>query len=489
MIRFLLLLIFFKSILFGCSLCSVYSPKTFFDIQIKADKTYIKNAKIKWVFASEFTTELLQLYDTNLDTKFDEEELVLIKDSLLAYIENKNYLTFVSYDTIINEKGRPIDIKNNKLSFKDNLLIFEYEFDLNYKIRHNHKLYVEVYDEAGYFIMISNQKRQLLSIPYKIKKEMDFNSTTFIIEAPSLIDESSQQEDVQEVKVEKKKTLIDKSIEEDEKLIEKREETLLQSFVKKVKKYLVEIESGQDKLALFFLLAVSFAYGIVHALGPGHGKALAFSYFSAQKSSYSQAFIISLATAFIHILGALILVVISIFILQSILNSFLDDSIKYITQTSAVLIMILSIFILYRKLMKKLCVCSACSFSDNNTPMFTSKASNINYVRTSSNVIHFDNSRKKQDLFFVLTAGLVPCPGTVVLFVYAFILKTYFSVILASIAISLGMGLVIFASSFLGVSLNKVSAKSHKIINIVEILAPIVMFILGLMLLLNADIL
>jgi ABC-type nickel/cobalt efflux system permease component RcnA len=93
----------------------------------------------------------------------------------------------------------------------------------------------------------------------------------------------------------------------------------------------------------------------------------------------------------------------------------------------------------------------------------------------------------KKDLYFVLTAGLIPCPGTVILFIYAFMLKTYFAVILASIFISLGMGLVIFASSFLGVSVQKVSEKSHKLTNFLEYLSPVVMFLLGVLLFLNAQ--
>lgn len=489
MIRYLFLILIFKSILFGCSLCSVYSPKTHVSISIKADKKYIKSAKVKWVFAKEFTGELLNLYDTNLDATFDEKELEVIQDALLAYIEPKNYLTHLTYSTKIEEVSKTLHIKKYKFNFNDGVLSFDYEFDLNYEIKHNHKLYFEVYDDAGYFIMLLDEKRQLFSIPYKIEKELDYNSVTYTINAPSLASptEESITEPVKsasEVR-KKEKNLIEKSLEEETK---QKEETLLGDFVKKVKYYLVEIEKGEDKWALIFLLFASFVYGIIHAIGPGHGKALAFSYFSAQKSSYFQAFMISLATAFIHIVGALILVVISIFILQSVLNSFLDDSIKYITQTSAVLIMLLSIFILYRKLKKKSCACSACCSTVENKPMF-STSGNVNFVQNTQNKIHFDNTRKKQDLIFVLTAGLIPCPGTVVLFVYAFILKTYFSVILASIAISLGMGLVIFASSFLGVSLNKVSAKSTRIINIVEVLAPIVMFALGLLLLLNADIL
>ena len=107
---------------------------------------------------------------------------------------------------------------------------------------------------------------------------------------------------------------------EEEKVVEKenltsvKDENIVDKFTQNIKKYLVEIEKGEDKLALIFLLMASFLYGVMHSLGPGHGKALAFSYFSAKKSSYFQAFIVSLATAFVHIVGALILVLISIFL-------------------------------------------------------------------------------------------------------------------------------------------------------------------------------
>lgn len=260
----------------------------------------------------------------------------------------------------------------------------------------------------------------------------------------------------------------------------------LNTFVLNVKKYLVSIEQGNDDFALFFLLLASFVYGFIHALGPGHGKALAFSYFSAQKSSFTKAFFISFLTAFIHILGAFILVVASIFILKSTLGNFVANSISYTTSLSAVFIMILSLYMLYVKLYKKSCHCSSCNI-DIKPVHFSSNVKNEHYyIKTHSNKKFISiKQNKKQDLFFILTAGIVPCPGTVLLFTYAFLLKTYFSVILASIFISLGMGVVIFFSSFLGVSLNDLSSKSRKMKDILEISAPIFMFFLGLLLLLN----
>ena len=493
MIRYLFILIFLKSILLGCSLCSVYTPKTYVTTHLKADKTHINTLNVKWTFAPEFTKELLQLYDLDLDTTFNEKELKFIEDALISYLEPKNFLTTISYDNKINEISSPFEIKDYKMSFKDSILGFEYNIKLDYEIFDKNSLHIKIFDNEGYFFIIFDEKRQLFNIPYKISKEINLNDVTFIIDAPTL---KSQNSSNSNLKTEEKKdeTIVDEVINDlenkEKKLLSVKEDnqSLLEKFTRNIKVYLVEIEKGENEFALFLLLMASFVYGVIHALGPGHGKALAFSYFSAQKSSYFQAFTISLATAFIHILGALILVLISVFILQSVLNRFMEDSISYITAFCAVVIMLLALFILYRKLNKKSCACCSCSV-ELKTTTFTTTNTNMNFVKTASNKPIIDTkTRKKQDLIFVLTAGIIPCPGTVLLFVYAFLLETYFSVILASISISLGMALVIFASAFLGVSLNKASAKSQKIGNILEIIAPIFMFILALLLLLSTNI-
>ena len=477
MIRLLFLFLIAKGILFGCALCSVYTPKTHVTTSIKADKTHIKTLSVNWSFAPEFTKELMQLYDLDLDASFNEKELKLIEDALIAYLEPKNFLTKISYDKQINEKSNPFEIKNYKMTYKNSVLNFDYNIDLNYKIYDKNILNINIFDNENYFFIIFEEKKQLLNIPYKMTRKVGLNDVSFTINDPSL--PTFQEEEKIEIKVEpvEEKIIIEQSKNIEEKNIE---ENLLDKFTYNVKKYLVDIEKGEDKYALFFLLMASFLYGVLHALGPGHGKALAFSYFSARKSTYLEAFGISLATAFVHIIGSLILVLVSVFVLQSVLNRFMEDSISYITAFSAVIIMLLALFILYRKLSKKTNVCCACNVDLKNTS-FSINPTNMNFIKTNTNKPVLNTKRsKKQDLIFVLTAGIIPCPGTVLLFVYAFLLKTYFSVILASIAISVGMAVVIFASSFLGVSLHKVSAKSGKITNIIEVVAPIFMFIFGL---------
>ncbi|MFA6740540.1 MAG: DUF1007 family protein [Arcobacteraceae bacterium] len=474
MIRYFLSLLLLKSILFGCSLCSIYTPKTHVSIQIKADKENIKTLKVNWVFANEFAKELLQIYDTNLDGTFSAKELAVIESYLVDYLLQKNFITTISYDKQINEKSNSFEIKDYKMSYQNSTLSFEYNIDLNYKIYDKNILYIKIIDDQNYFDIVFADKKQLMYIPYKISKTTNMNDVSFLIDAPTLI---SKEENIKE-------EIVEEKIENKEEKVVEKTQTVLEKFTNNIKKYLIDIQNGHT-LALVFLLMASFIYGVIHAFGPGHGKALAFSYFSSQKSSFFEAFVISLFTAFIHIIGAFAIVLFSVFILQSVLNRFMEDSILYITSFSALVIMLLAIYILFRKLSKKSCVC--CSV-DLKTTNFSLIPSNINFVKTATNKPVITPFRtKKQDLIFVLTAGIIPCPGTVLLFVYAFLLKTYFAVILASISISFGMAFVIFISSFLGVSINKVSRKSTKLVNILEIASPIFMFVLGLLLFLNAN--
>ena len=483
MIKYFFIFLFLKSLLFGCSLCSIYSPKTHVDTQIKADKEYIKSVNIKWDFAKEFVNELVQIYDLNLDKKLDGKEIELVQNALVDYLEPRKFITTITYDKKLDGKKIAFEVKNYKLTHKDSSLIFEYNIDLNCKIYDKNILNIRIFDKEAYFFIILNAKKQLINIPYHINQQINLNDITYTIDAPSLAIQENNEEKIIEQKNEN--IQIEPKIDNQKQEEVKEVENSLEKFTQNIKKYLLEVQKGEDKSALFLLLMASFIYGVIHSIGPGHGKALAFSYFSSFKSSYFQAFIISLATSFVHIFGAFFIVVISVFVLESVMNRFMENSISYITNVSAMIIMFLAIYILYKKLSKKASSCACCV--DLQKTSFTTNKASINFVKTTINKPVITPIRsKKQDLIFVLTAGIIPCPGTVLLFVYAFLLKTYFAVILASISISLGMATVIFLSSFCGVSLNKASSKSKRFLNILEIVSPIFMFILACSLLLSS---
>lgn len=475
--KYLLFFILLSNTLLGCTICTIYSPQTNVSIDIKANETKIETAFIRWVFPKDFTDQLKLIYDTNQNKYLDKKELEPVQQSILDYVEPRNFLTHISYGKTINKKtSKKIKVKEYKTYVKNSRLHFDYLITLNYDVKKDNALYINIDDEEQFFILLLAKNGVKFDSPFKFEQLLDRQSAVFHIDSELVVESKNQKEANKEIeKIEFKE---EKEVQEES----KKEESLIAGFSKKVKEYLVKIEKGDD-YALFILLGISFVYGLIHALGPGHGKSLAFSYFASNKSSFIKAFWVSQASAFVHIIGAFILVMVSVFVLESILNNFVNDSVEILTKISALMIILLAIYILYNKLNKKSCSCSSCCSSHD-----TNAETSIWSVSKPKDTTSLKPNFMKKDLYFVLTAGLIPCPGTVVLFIYAFVLKTYFAVILASIAISLGMGLVIFASSFLGVSLHKVSERSHKLTNALEIFAPIVMLGLGVLLFLNADV-
>ena len=49
-----------------------------------------------------------------------------------------------------------------------------------------------------------------------------------------------------------------------------------------------DIKNGQSRLSIFVLLLVSLGYGILHGIGPGHGKTIMFAWFLSNRISFTK---------------------------------------------------------------------------------------------------------------------------------------------------------------------------------------------------------
>jgi nickel/cobalt transporter (NicO) family protein len=72
-----------------------------------------------------------------------------------------------------------------------------------------------------------------------------------------------------------------------------------------------------DGAAVWTLLAVSFAYGIFHAAGPGHGKAVIASYLVANRETARRGIVLSFASALMQSLVAVVIVGICAWLLNA----------------------------------------------------------------------------------------------------------------------------------------------------------------------------
>lgn len=459
MIRLLFIfLVILKSTSFACTLCTVYSPLTLATINLELNDTQVKTLNINLKLTKEFTLQLYEVYDINANGLLEDNELLEVQLVFEDYAHSEGFFINIYYDELPNSKlKKEYEVYNLKTYIKNNLLHFSYDVKLDYKFFNDYYLKIKLIDKRDFFII----KLQEVTVNSKktVIKQIDNNQVLFNFNTNEL----TKKENISSIN---KNFSKDKIIEKVEVIKNKESQSsYLSKAVKLLKNHLLLAQEG-SYLSLFLLLLISFAYGIVHSIGPGHNKVFAFSYFSLYKTSLKKAFFICQASAFVHILGALIIVLISVFLLESVLNNFIDNAVSILTQLSAILMMLLALYIVYLRLKKQNCSCNSCKTTQWSINPPTAKK----------------QLNEKKDLWFILTSGLIPCPGTVLLFIYAFTLKTYFAVILASIFISFGMGLVMFLSAFFGIGLSSFSQKSHKITKIVGIVSPLIMFLLGVVL-------
>src|SRR5205809_3484577 len=67
-------------------------------------------------------------------------------------------------------------------------------------------------------------------------------------------------------------------------------------------------EAKTDGSAVWLLMGISFAYGIFHAAGPGHGKAVISSYLIANEETARRGVVLAFASALLQALVAIVLV-------------------------------------------------------------------------------------------------------------------------------------------------------------------------------------
>ncbi|MEM1160969.1 MAG: hypothetical protein AAGJ28_08555 [Pseudomonadota bacterium] len=68
------------------------------------------------------------------------------------------------------------------------------------------------------------------------------------------------------------------------------------------------IERGDDLAAFFLGLGIAFLYGIIHAFGPGHGKFIIVSYFLGRDVRITRGVMMAVQVAIVHVIAAVVIV-------------------------------------------------------------------------------------------------------------------------------------------------------------------------------------
>jgi len=175
----------------------------------------------------------------------------------------------------------------------------------------------------------------------------------------------------------------------------------------------------------FLILGIAFLYGLIHAAGPGHGKALVAFYFTSNKASYKKAFKMGYIISITHAISALIFTFGIFYILKTMFRKNFNEMTSIAMQISAVMIISVGLYLVYEA--------------------FKNRVHKEKQITISN----------KSEYAVALSAGIVPCPGVMTIVLFCIVLKHYTLAILAAITMSIGMGLTISIAGILSILLNK----------------------------------
>jgi len=355
------------------------------------------------------------------------------------------------------------------MRYKNNAIIYNFHFTVNKIINKQTLLVIRVIDDGKWINFVMRHFRIHGVTPDKIVKNLNYVYAYMYGQTKIAKQSKTQQQKTNFVQPKPKNTII----------------TILANILKKINdkmdRLFKNIKNTHSITSYFWLLLFSFAYGFIHALGPGHGKSLVSSYFLTQNRSILKAFNISLLIGIVHTFTAFLLTLSIYYFLNIFLSGSHFANINMLaTKISAVVIIGIALYLIYKKVKVKK---PTLVFQTSAKTSFV-KMPNLNapHVHGSSCGCNACNTTST-DLGVILTAGIVPCPGTVSIFIFTMSLGMYFVGFLSAVFMGLGMSLIIFIAAYLSLNVRKKANNNKTLVKILEYGSLIFILCLGLILL------
>lgn len=172
---------------------------------------------------------------------------------------------------------------------------------------------------------------------------------------------------------------------------------------------------------LMLLMVSAFAYGVIHAAGPGHGKAVGMSFILSRNASIGSGLMFGTLIAFFHGFSGIICVLGLRYVLQKGVFGTLGTISETTQIVSFSLIALLGLFILLK----------------NGYGFFPKHEFKPNFSDKNS------KASKKGLFIWALTVGLVPCPSVVMVLLFCLSMDMMAVGIYSAAFISLGMAATI----------------------------------------------
>jgi ABC-type nickel/cobalt efflux system permease component RcnA len=236
--------------------------------------------------------------------------------------------------------------------------------------------------------------------------------------------------------------------------------------------------SQDDGYALWGLLGISFAYGIFHAAGPGHGKAVISSYLLANEETWLRGITLSFAAAVMQSLTA-VTIVSAVAVLLGATAKLMGDTVRIIEIVSYGLIMLLGARLLWVKGRSFIAALHALKTEPENTNTETRGHCLHHHADASSCRAHcHDHAPHHKDesdilpwghahgpepqelsgsggwwrgLSAIVAVGMRPCSGAIIVLVFALTQGLFWAGIVSTFVMGFGTAITVAAIATLAV--------------------------------------
>jgi ABC-type nickel/cobalt efflux system permease component RcnA len=226
-----------------------------------------------------------------------------------------------------------------------------------------------------------------------------------------------------------------------------------------------------DGSAVWALLGISFLYGIFHAAGPGHGKAVISSYVVANEETWRRGVALSFASALLQALVAVALVGIAAALLGATART-MGSAVRYIEIISYGLIVLLGLRLMWVKGRA-----AVAAFSGIEAEHAEHQLAHAHHGHSHDHVHHHDHAHDhnhgacahcghshgpepkdlagpggwKRGLTAIVAVGLRPCSGAILVLVFALAQGIFWAGVAATFVMGLGTAITVAAIATLTV--------------------------------------
>lgn len=189
------------------------------------------------------------------------------------------------------------------------------------------------------------------------------------------------------------------------------------------------LKEDRSLKALFTLIFVSFLYGVIHAAGPGHGKVVVFSYFISRRLRAKKGILLGNLISLFHAVSGVIIVLTLYFIIKTAYLTSFEAISQKIKLVSYILVILIGFVLLLKSL-----------FAIKKNPFHVSEGDRP-----------IMSSDRKGILPLALAVGIVPCPGVVIIMLFALSFNLLAIGLMMSLIMALGMASTISIAGLLSI--------------------------------------